>query len=154
LADEIAVEFAAEELGARGLLQRDAYNIGGFPRAGLLQEGLVAGIVVLLAELALVAFHAPAGEGAGGFANVRLRVVADADGEQLQELAAEVLVGLLLLAAGPVEPGQHRRIAEDPRQEIAKWPQCPLPKQLVLLEHLGNALYFAIAGGEVAVPEE
>src|SRR5438270_7092974 len=113
LADEEAVQLAAEEFRARRLFQGDADDVGRLPRAGLLQERLFPGVVAAREKPAPPLRDGPAGEGTGGRANVRLRVMADAEGKQFQELTAEVLIGLLLLAAGPVEPDEHGGVGED-----------------------------------------
>ena len=51
-----------------------------------------AEVVLIRVELELEHVVGPAGERAGGLANVALGVVADAHREQLEQLAAEVLV--------------------------------------------------------------
>ena len=55
----------------------------------------------------------PAGECPGGLADVAFRVIPGAQGEQLEELAGEVLVGLILLAGSSVEPDEHGRVGDD-----------------------------------------
>ncbi len=51
----------------------------------------------------------PAGEGAGGLADVLLAVVADAQAEQLHQLACVVLIGLPLGVTAGIEPDHHGR---------------------------------------------
>ncbi len=59
-----------------------------------------------LAELAIG--DGPAGEGAGGFLDVGLAVMADPQGEELHQLAGQVLVGVPLAVGRRVEPDQER----------------------------------------------
>src|SRR5262249_42004781 len=77
---------------------------------GVAEKGLVAVIVplVLADEAAGLLIDAPAGESAGRLLDVALAVLALAQGEQLQELAGKVLVGLACHAACAVEIDQHR----------------------------------------------
>ena len=63
-------------------------------------------------EAAAVVLANPAGERPGGLADVALGIVPNAQGEQLEELAGEVLVGLLLLAGRSVEPDEHGRVGD------------------------------------------
>ena len=96
----------------------------------------------------------PAGEGPGGLADVALGVMPGAQREQLEELAGEVLVGLVLLAGSPVEPDEHGRVGDDRLEERGEAAQGVSSQRLVLPVHERDRLDLLVAGGEVAVPEE
>ena len=70
------------------------------------------------------------GEGARGFADVALGVVADAHREQLEQLAAEVLVRMALDVLAVVEIHEHRRILEDADQQIAEAAPRPCARNI------------------------
>ncbi len=101
-----------------------------------------------------VAVGPPAGEGAGGLADVLLGVVADAQAEQLHQLAGIVLVGLPLDVAVGVEPDEHGRVPADRLEQRAELAQGVRPQQHVLAEHQDRVLHLGEAGGEVVVPEQ
>src|SRR5207237_3076365 len=126
LVDEEAVQLAAYELGAGGLLERDSHDVRRLPGPLLLQKRLFSRVELAGVELksALVVevtlLPCPAGEGPGGLTDVGFGVVADADREQLQEFAGEVLVRLGFLAAGAVEPDQHGSVADHGGEQIGE----------------------------------
>ena len=96
----------------------------------------------------------PAGEGAGALLDVLFRIAAHAHREELQQLAAEVLVDRLAMVVVVVEPHDHRRV---PRQLDQESPEVaePVPAEHLDLvrQHLAvNDL--RVARGEDAVPEE
>ncbi len=70
-----------------------------------------------------LAVGAPAGEGAGGLADVRLGVVADAQAEQLHQLAGVVLIRPALGVGVGVEPEEHGRVLAHGLQERAEPPE-------------------------------
>ena len=76
-------------------------------------DGDPAGVLV-----ALLGVDAPAGEDPGGVLDVVLGVGADADGVQLEQLAAEVLVGVLGGGVAVVEVDQHRRVGDGGEQDV------------------------------------
>jgi hypothetical protein len=70
-------------------------------------------VVVLDGGLGEVAvLDGPAGQTPGGLLDVGLRVVADAEGEQLHQLAAEVLVRVALAVGRGVEVREQGRLAD------------------------------------------
>ena len=162
LADEIAVELARQEGRGLGAIEHDPDDVGRSPRPGLAEEGL--GPVVdlrlvvdeprRLLEAAARILADPAGERPGGLADVVLREMAGAQGEQLEELAGEVLVGLVLLAGAPVEPDEHGRVGDDRFQERGESAEGVGSQRLVLLVHQRDRLHLLVAGGEMPVPEE
>ena len=92
---------------------------------------------------------------AGALAHVLLRIVTDAEREQLHQFAREVLVGVRLLAARVVEPFQHRAIACDVVRQLAPVSQRVAAQQLVLLDDIEAVNALGVGGrGEVAVQEQ
>ena len=113
----------------------------------------------------------PAAEHTRRGVDVRLGVVADADREELHDLAAEVLLWPRPGVALTIEPDQRRGILRDLHQEIAEVAERVLAEQLdlslrsaqgagLVREHLGALQHarvigqLAVAGGEVVVPEQ
>src|SRR5262245_23644937 len=88
----------------------------------------------------------PAGEGAGGFADVVFAVVTDAEAEELHQLASVVLVRFPLLVDDGVEPDHHRRVLGDLLQHWAELAEGVPTKELVLPEHRPDVLNFGVAG--------
>ncbi len=71
------------------------------------EHGLLRVVVEPRMELVLaLARHPATGQSSRGFLHVRLRVIADAQAEELHELAREVLVGIALLVHLIVEVGE------------------------------------------------
>ena len=143
-----------QEVQGRRLLHQDVDDVAAVEPARLAQEVLAAGVVVVGLEDELGAVAVPAGEGAGGLLHVGLGVVADPAGEQLHQLAGEVLVRVLLGARLTVEPDDHRRVAGDGQGQFADVAPGMAADRLDLLVHQAGAVHFFVAGGEVAVPEE
>ena len=83
----------------------------------------------------LVVGDGPAGEGHGAGLHVGLVVVADAQGEQLQDLAAVVLVDLLAGVLGAVEVEQGGGVGGDGQEQGAEVPQAQPSEQAELLDH-------------------
>ena len=96
----------------------------------------------------------PAGEGARRLTHVALGVVAHAHREELEQLAAEVLVRVRLHVLAVVEIHQHGRVFENAHQQVAQPSRGAGPQHLVLPQHHPVVAHLGVAGGEVAVPEE
>ena len=96
----------------------------------------------------------PAAKRAGGFLNIRLRVVAHAQRKQLHQLAGEVLVRLSAAIRVSVEPHQHRHIAGNVMQQLAKAAQGVAAEERVLRRHLRKRLHLGVRRGKVTVPEQ
>ena len=77
-----------------------------------------------------------------------------AQGEELEELAGEVLVGLLLLAGRSVEPDEHGRIGDHGFEQRGEAAEGTSSQRFVLPVHESDRLHLLDAGREVAVPEE
>ncbi len=101
----------------------------------LAEDGLFAVVVLFLLEDGPCAVDFPAGEGAGGLADVLFGVVADAEAEQLHQFAGIVLVGVALLAAPAVEPDQHGRVVGHLLEQLGEVAQGVLAHQPILAEH-------------------
>ena len=96
----------------------------------------------------------PAGEGAGGLADVGLGIGASAQREQLEELAGEVLVRPFAMAGPAVEPDEHGRVGDHRVEQPGEAAERPFAERLDLRGQGGHAVDLRQAGGEVAVPEE
>ena len=86
--------------------------------------------------------------------DVGLGVVADAEQEQLEQLAAEVLVRRVLAVVGVVEVAQHRRLDRHRLGERPHVAEAAVAEQLVLLHHRPGVEHLAPLAAEVPVPEE
>ena len=84
----------------------------------------------------------------------RSRVVAHAHREQLEQLAAEVLVRVLLDVLAVVQIHEHRRVFQNPDEQVAKVSRRPRAEHLVLPEHHPVVAHLVFAGREVTVPEQ
>ena len=130
------------------------------PAAGAIEERLLPAVVTGRVETEArrrvdqVLDPHPAGEGAGGLADIGLAVVADPEREELQEFAGEVLVGPLLAADTPVQPDEHGEVGQHVGEESRELAQGVPAEALILPEHQVNASDLVIAGREVVVPEE
>ena len=132
-----------------------AREVPRLPHEGLrsvIEEPRIEGGVRREAEL-LAAREGPAGEGARRLANIVLRVVPDAGGEEFHQLPRVVLVGLAFAVGLRVEVDHHRRVFRDRLQELVEVGQRHLPKELVLRVQLGGTGLVQSAGQQ-AVPEE
>ena len=141
--------------GGGRLTACDPHHVVQAPLAGLAQDRL--GPVVEVARVELVAMLlgidlAPAGQCPRDLADVALGVMPLAQGEELEELAREVLVGLDLRAIQAIEPAAHGTVAEHPAVQLAD--RCPPQRALgaVLIEHQLGRVDLGLAGGVVAVP--
>ena len=101
-----------------------------------------------------VVVDAPPGQGACGLLDVALGVMADAQAEELHQLARQVLVRVALAVARGVEPDQHRRVVNDSAQQRRERPSAELAEQFVLPAHQRQAADLEVAGCEVVVPQE
>lgn len=96
----------------------------------------------------------PACEGARGLANIFLRVVSGAHGEQLHDFAREIFVrGALDVDAG-VQKRKHRGILRRRHGQIPEIPGALLLKQLQLDEQLPVVPHFSFVRSEMPVPEQ
>ena len=76
---------------------------------GVSEHGFLAVVVLRFVDMEGKIVVAPSGEGARGFAQVLLGVIADAHGEQFHELAAEILVRAPFQVLPGVEIDEHCR---------------------------------------------
>jgi hypothetical protein len=124
--------------------------------APVLSEERLLTRVVLLGEEAVLARRADrdAGERARGLLHVRLSVVADAEREELHQLARKVLVRMLAAIGLRVEPHEQRRLAQAAPQQLAERCARQFAEGLVLPPHRAHVLDLRLAGREVVVPHE
>src|SRR5262245_19411544 len=107
-------------MGGRRLIEEDPDDIGTGPPAPAPEDDLVAVVVPRgdLAELAVS--HGPAGEGPRRLIDVGLTVMTDPQGEELHQLAGQVLVGMPLAIGRRVEPNQERGVADHRPEQLAE----------------------------------
>jgi hypothetical protein len=96
----------------------------------------------------------PAGERARGLTDIFLGIVAHAHGEQLHNLASEVLVRRALHVHAGVEESQHGRILTHTDHQIAEISRGFGLKQIELPQHLAIVTHLLFIGGEMAMPEQ
>jgi hypothetical protein len=86
--------------------------------------------------------ESPTSEGPGAFTNVRLGIIAGAKAEQLEQLAAPVLVDRVSVVLLVVQPEDHRRILGNIEQQITVithalvTEELDLRQQLIVIVHL------------------
>ena len=80
--------------------------------------------------------------------------VVDAQREQLEQLAGEVLVGRVLVGVGEAQEELHRPVARDRPGEVAEAPERAAPQGPVLGQHQPRVAHLGVRGGEVVVPVE
>jgi hypothetical protein len=81
-------------------------------------------------------------------------VVAVAQGEELEDFAGEVLVGVALAVGLVVEPADHRGVAGDHFQQGREPRQPQVQEDPVLTHHPVELAHLHDGGGEMPVPEE
>ena len=96
----------------------------------------------------------PAREGSGAVLDVVLRVVADAHGEELQQLAAVVLVDRVLVVLAVVQPQDHRRVAGQGDEQVGEVALAEAAEHLDLVHQRPALRQLGVAGREDVVPEE
>ena len=157
--DEERQQLGREQLRRRRLLEDDVDDVVAAEVPGLAEERLGAvvvhaAVVVEAAGAVGVLAERPAGERARRLADVLLGVVADAQREQLHQLARVVLVGMRLDVDVVVEVAQHRRVLRHVQREVAHVAQRVLAEELVLHEQLLRRGLLLRRAGEVPVPEQ
>src|SRR5207237_3977330 len=98
-----SIDLCRHELRGDRLREDGVDDVLAVEGSGPAEKRLLAEVVLIGVEPEREHVVGPAGERARGLANVALRVVADAHREQLEELAAEVLVRVLLDVLAVVE---------------------------------------------------
>ena len=161
-------------MAAAGCLRDNLDDVLAVEVARLAQERLdsvvvVAGVVLEVPrdaaerrERVLVSLHphvvdvaeGPARERAGGLLHVVLRVVAHAHREELQQLAAVVLVDRAVVIVVVVEPEDHRGVAGELQQEVLEAAEPHPAEHLELVQDRARVVGLGVGRGEEAVPEE
>src|SRR5437870_11697965 len=80
--------------------------------------------------------------------------MAAAEREELQQLASEILVDLVLCIERRVEPQRHRRRLRNGEHQARETAEGVIANDFVLRFEPRNVEDFRIAGGEVIVPEK
>ena len=96
----------------------------------------------------------PAGECAGALLDVLLRVAADAHREELQQLAAEVLVDAAFVVVVVVEPDDHGGVPGQLHKERSEAAKAVAPEHPYLVRQHLAVDHLRVTGGENAVPEQ
>ena len=152
--DEFAEEFVGDAAWAGGVVEDEVDDGFIVEFSSLAEDGFFAVVELLGVEFGVVAFDAPAGEGAGDFLDVLLGVVADAEGEEFHEFAGVVFVGFAFAVLFAVEPDEHGGVVADGEEEVAEVSQAEASEEVDLADDVHGVLVFAEAGGEGVVPEE
>ena len=163
--DEEVVQVADDETRAGFFLEDDVDDVEAVEVACATEELLLAEVMLLGTELELeeeaVVGHArdlraqrPAGEGAGALEDVLLGVVADAHREQLQQLAAPVLVGRALVVLVVVEPVNHGRVLGQHDQQVAVVARSVVAEHVDLRDQVIVVVDLGVTDRKDAVPEE
>ena len=157
MADEAGPELRDHEGRRRGLGQGQVDHVVGAEVAGAAQQRFLATVVPAGPQPghrgAAVALQGEAGQRAGGRGDVGLGVVAVAEGEQLQVLAGEVLVGRAGAVLGGVQPHHQRRVDDQGVGQRAERRTAQAAERLVLGEHQLGEPHLLNRGREVPVPE-
>ena len=162
---EEVVEVPRYEDRRGGLLDDDGDDVLAVEVARRAEEGLVAVVVVVLAldEVGRVVAvgverdrlrEGPPREGPGRHLYVLLGVVANAHREELQQLAAVVLVGLALPVLVVVEPEDHGRVARQLVQYLVEVRQADAAECGDLVGRGEHVLVLGEPCGEYVVPEQ
>ncbi len=120
---------------------------------GLAQESFLPVIVLILVHHEFQIHKIPAGEGAGGLADVLLGVVADAHGEQLHDFAGEIFVGGAFDVNAGVQEGKHGGTLRHRDREVSEIAHPLFLKELQLPAELAGIADLGFVGDEVAMPE-
>ena len=132
------------------------------PRAGLAEDGLVAGVVArrVVAEVVHPELVAPVevepGEREGELAHVLLgvRAAVGAEREQLHQLARVVLVRAPARVLVEVEPHDHRRVLRHVVHELVEGAEGVPAEELVLGEHQRLLAHPVVRRGKPVVPDQ
>jgi len=122
--------------------------------SGASEDVLGCVVVVSFEEGELVVCEGVSGECSGALFDIVFGVVSDAEAEEFHDLACEVFVGSVSSAVVVVEVGDHGGVADDLVEQFAVVSERVLAEELVLEEHVVGVFDGAVAGCEVAVPEE
>ncbi len=136
LAHEDAAEPPGQPLGRRRLLEEDPDEVAAGPAALPAEDRLVA-VVVAGARSSRNSPSVtvqPVRARAASLTSASV-IVADAQGEQLHQLAGEVLVGVPLAVGRGVEPDQQGRVADDGVEQLAERRPGQPAEGLVLPAH-------------------
>ena len=156
---------ARYEPRSRLLTGDDVYDVLAIEASAMAEKLFLAIVVVILAiqESGLEVpegiqrqrlFECPAGEGSRGILDVVLGVVPYSHREQLQNLAAIVLVDGIPVILVVVEPVDHGRVARQLNQYGAEVGKAVGAKHLDVIDHARRVLALGPARRQDAMPEK
>ena len=154
VADEEVVEVTGDEASGGGLLADDADNVVAVEVAGFAEEALFAVVVVGVTEVevpgdaavgpdgvfggaychVLGVAERPAGEGAGGFFDVILGVVADAHAEELEQFASPIFVDCAVVVLLVVKPDNHGWVFGEVDEQVVELAEAEPSEHVYLVE--------------------
>ena len=143
----------ADELGGSILPHNDVDDVVPVEPAGLAEENLLAVIVVAGTVFEVPGYAAvgpdgvlagsdrhvfgvgqrPSGEGPRALLDVLLGVIADAHGEELQQLPPEVLIDGFFVVFVVVQPEQHGRVPGQLQQQVTQAAQAVVAEHVYLV---------------------
>ena len=136
------------------MIEEHPDEVGAVPASGLRQEDLLTRVMRPGVFEEPVIEDGPAGERPRGLFDIALGIGADPEGEELHQLAGEVLVGVPLAIGRGVEPDHEGRVAHRGVQEVGERGSSVSAKEIVLPAHGGQVRDFLVAGGKVIVPHQ
>ena len=154
---EVAPQLRAEEPRVGRVVDRDVDDVERREPPRPAQDALDPAVVPLgvVAEALGVVVEGEPGQRPRRLAHVALGVaVVDAQREELEQLAGEVLVRRPLLRVREAQEQLHRAVPGDRPREVAEAPERPAPQGPVLDQHQPRVADVAVRGGEVVVPVE
>ena len=154
LAEELVAQPPGQPPGRRGMVQEQRRQAVGVECGRAAEDGRGARVVPRGNEPKLITHEPPAGQDAGRLLDIVLGIGTDTEREELHQLAGQVLIGLAPGVIGRVQPDEQGRVAEHRPQERSERGPAERAQGLVLPPHQRHVVDLAVAGGEVAMPQE
>ena len=101
------------------MVEQHRDQVVALPASATAEDGFLA-VVVPSGDLGenVACLDRPAGQGAGGLLDIVLGVMADAEREQLHQLAGQVLVWVPLAIGRRIQPDKQRRVVDDGAEQL------------------------------------
>ena len=152
--DKMAIELGSDEIGRLIFRENQVDQFHTIERSAVPQEDLFSRIVLVRIDGELEAGNVPSREGACCLLHIPLPVVADAEREELHDLAREVLVGPFTRVHAGIQKHEHGRVLSHGDQQFAEVPAALLTERVQLKEHLSVIADLVFVGCEVSMPEQ